>query len=285
MPVCAPETVMPVPLGRPSQAFGRRVAQAPRRAALVAALCAGLGMAPAWADMPEVDAGAPAGDEPASVWAAEPARPDWSGARRDAGYFVGYQAVALAALALAPEAVTGWSTEDKKNYSFDKWRENVSHPVWDDDAWVVNYVLHPYWGGAYYTRARERGLDRTQAFWYSALLSTLWEYGAEALAEPVSIQDMIVTPVVGSLVGEYLFKPWRDRIRAQPGPLDWSDQTLLALTDPLGAINGRVDRWLGVQSSLQWQFGGRSPGAASPGPPGLAPPQRTLWRLQWRVRW
>ena len=34
----------------------------------------------------------------------------------------------------------------------------------------------------------------------NVLLSTLWEYGTEALAEPVSIQDMIVTPVFGALV-------------------------------------------------------------------------------------
>ena len=77
--------------------------------------------------------------------------------------------------------------------------------------------------------------------------------GAGALAEPVSIQNMIVTPVLGSLVGEYLFPPWRAHIRAKAGPLDWSDKVVLALTDPLGAINAQVDRWLSVKTTLQLQ--------------------------------
>jgi hypothetical protein len=84
-------------------------------------------------------------------------------------------------------------------------------------------------------------------------LSTLWEYGVEAVAEPVSIQDMIVTPVLGSLVGEYLFSPWRAHIRAKAGPLSWSDKAVLVLTDPLGTINDQLDRWLGVKTSVQLQ--------------------------------
>ena len=144
--------------------------------------------------------------------------------RSASGYLFGCQFAALAVLYGRPK-LSGWSDEDKQNM-FKKWRDNVSKPVWDDDTWWVNYVLHPYWGGAYYIRARERGFDQWQSFWYSALLSTPWEYGAEVLAEPVSIQDMIVTPVLGSLVGEYLFSPWRAHIRAKAGPLDWSDRAV-----------------------------------------------------------
>jgi len=217
------------------------------------------------------------------------AAPDWRGAARDAGYFVGYQFVALAVLYAAPESISGWSDEDKQN-SFKKWRDNVSNPVWDSDTWWVNYVLHPYWGGAYYIRARERGLDRWQSFWYSALLSTLWEYGAEALAEPVSIQDMVVTPVLGSLVGEYLFAPWRAYIRAKAGPLDWSDKAVLALTDPLGAINAQLDRWLGVKTTLQLHPIGprlRAPGQrpSAFGSPAAAQTGTTGWRLQVHMVW
>ena len=156
-------------------------------------------------------------------------------------------------LYLAPESISGWSSEQRENYSFSKWQDNVTKPVWDEDVWWLNYVTHPYWGGAYYIQARERGLNRAQSFWYSALLSTLYEYGAEALAEPVSIQDLVVTPVVGFLVGEYLFAPLRQRIRAKPGELDWSDKATLFATDPLGVINAETDRLLGVKTTLQWQ--------------------------------
>ena len=47
------------------------------------------------------------------------------------------------------------------------------------------------------------------SFWYSFALSTFfWEYGIEAFAEVPSIQDLIVTPVAGALLGEgfYLAK-------------------------------------------------------------------------------
>jgi hypothetical protein len=182
-----------------------------------------------------------------------PTQPDWRGVRRDVGYFLGYQFVAIGVLYLAPESISGWSDEQREDYSFSKWQDNVSKPVWDEDVWWLNYVTHPYWGGAYYIQARERGLNRAQSFWYSALLSTLYEYGAEALAEPVSIQDLVVTPVAGFLVGEYLFTPLRQRIRAKPGELDWSDKATLFVTDPLGVINAETDRLLGVKTTLQWQ--------------------------------
>jgi Domain of unknown function (DUF3943) len=215
------------------------------------------------------------------------AAPDWRGAARDAAYFVGYQFVGVAVLAAMPESVSGWSAEDKKN-GFKEWRENISSPVWDDDSWWLNYVTHPYWGGAYYIRGRERGLDRWQSFWYSAVLSTLWEYGVEAIAEPVSIQDMIVTPVLGSLVGEYLFSPWRAHIRAKGGPLSWSDKAVLVLTDPLGTINDQLDRWVGVKTSVQLQpIVGRPQGRQPPALGAPAAGQKTItgWRVQLQMVW
>ncbi|MEF8698509.1 MAG: DUF3943 domain-containing protein [Candidatus Accumulibacter sp. UW20] len=222
---------------------------------------------------------------------AAPDQPDWRGLRRDTLYFLGYQFVAIAALYVAPASLTNWDREEKKDYSFSKWRENVSSPVWDDDKWGVNYVLHPYWGGAYYIRARERGLDRAQSFWYSALLSTLYEYGAEALFEPVSIQDLLVTPIFGSLLGEYLFSPWRERIRAKPGPLTRSDQFVLLLTDPIGVLNAETDRLLGVRTRVHLQplamrtlapaavmnLAGNVPGGAYGG--------KAAWGLQLRIDW
>lgn len=223
---------------------------------------------------------------------AAPTRPDWRGVGRDIGYFLGYQFAAIAVIYVAPESISGWDREQKENYSFDKWRNNVSEPVWDEDRWWINYILHPYWGGTYYIRARERGLDRAQAFWYSALLSTLWEYGAEALAEPVSAQDLVVTPVAGFLVGEYLLAPLQKRIRAKPETLDWSDKAILFMIDPLGVINAETDQLLGVKTTLQWQPVGLHHPALPAAMGGLAAAQagRPLntapaWGLQIRADW
>ena len=164
--------------------------------------------------------------------------------------------------------------------------------VWDADDFLINYVLHPYWGGAFYIRGRERGLDRVQAFWFGTLLSCLWEYGVEAMFEPVSIQDMIFTPTLGFLVGEYLFAPIRERIKSKPGELDVWDKLIMLLTDPLGAINVQVDPLFGVKTTLQlapigqritaFGFDDRSRAARM----GMhADGSKAAWGLQLRMTW
>ena len=225
-------------------------------------------------------------------WEGPPAEsPDWRGIKWDTAYFVAYQFVAVAILYLAPEKLSGWSQEDKENYSFSKWKENVSNPVWDDDEWWVNYILHPYWGATYYIRARERGLKQSHSFWYAALLSTLYEFGAEAMFEPVSIQDLVVTPVAGALLGEYLFSPIRKRVRAKDR-LYWSDKAVLFITDPLGVVNAGVSRILGVNTQVsyrQLKMENIVPSSGVLGEAEITLPARTriktVWGLHIKVRW
>ncbi|MFZ2890098.1 DUF3943 domain-containing protein, partial [Sulfuricurvum sp.] len=51
--------------------------------------------------------------------------------------------------------------------------------------------------------ARNDGLSIGESAAFSTLMSTFfWEYGYEAFAEVPSIQDLIFTPLVGSLFGE-----------------------------------------------------------------------------------
>ncbi len=174
----------------------------------------------------------------------DPIETDWPGLRRDAYYFLGLQFAIIGVLYIMPESVSSWSEEDKEEYSFDKWWDNVTNPTWDEDDPFINYVLHPYWGATYYVRGRERGLDPQGAFWFSVLLSSLYEFGAEALFEPVSIQDVFVTPIVGSWIGGY-FMDWRDQTYARihdAGSARFRDKALLVATDPLGAIGEQLDR-------------------------------------------
>jgi hypothetical protein len=114
-------------------------------------------------------------------------------------------------------------------------------------------VTHPYWGAAYFVRARERGYDDSQAFWYSVMLSSVYEFGAEALFEQPSIQDLIVTPVFGSLLGKY-FMGVRADIREQSGLRGYrttKEKWVWVLTDPLGSLNSQFDKWFGWESHLQ----------------------------------
>ena len=187
---------------------------------------------------------------------------------------------------VAPDSFSKWERHDQKDFRFKKWKKNVSNPVWDKDDFYINYILHPYWGGTYYILGRERGLNRVSSFWFSFFLSSLFEYGAEALFEPVSIQDMIVTPVAGALLGEYVFSPIRQWARAD-GELTWSDKVLLIMTDPLGMINAGLNRFRGVDTQVRFcQLK-----MENVVPPGIwlaqevqAPP-RTAWGVQMKIRW
>lgn len=177
---------------------------------------------------------------------------DWGGLGRDTAFFVGYEAVVAGVLYLLPESVSEWTAEQRKT-SMSRWWENVQHPQWDQDQWYVNYVGHPYFGAIAYVRARERQFGAFGGFSYAALLSTLYEFGIEALFERPSYQDMIVTPVGGLLLGALLFEPIRRHIQGKP-QRQWYDHLTLAVTDPLGTTNSWLERSLGIDADILVQF-------------------------------
>jgi len=182
-------------------------------------------------------------DEPESSTAIER---DWGGLGRDTAFLLGYQAVAIGILFLLPEDVTNWHHKDNPG---EQWLHNVSRPTFDEDSWAINYLAHPYFGATYYIRARERGFGPWPSFAYSALASAMYEFGAEAFFEKPSIQDLIVTPVGGALLGAFVFEPIRARIRAKP-ELAWYDHVGLFLTDPIGGLNGTLERLFGIKSDV-----------------------------------
>lgn len=121
--------------------------------------------------------------------------------------------IALGVLAVLPEDATAWNkAEIQSTPLFKRWWKHVKEgPVIDGDKFIFNYVLHPYAGAAYYMSARSQGFNVLGSFLYSSFISTIfWEYGIEAFMEIPSIQDLIITPIVGSIMGEgfYLVKRW-----------------------------------------------------------------------------
>ncbi len=122
----------------------------------------------------------------------------------------------LGVLELLPENVTAWNKKElRKTPFFKRWWMHVKRgAVWDRDNWVFNYMLHPYGGAAYYMSARSQGLNSWQSSLYSFAVSTFfWEYGIEAFMEYPSVQDLIITPVVGSIIGEQFYKIKRHIVR------------------------------------------------------------------------
>lgn len=177
---------------------------------------------------------------------------DWSGLKQDTLYFGVTQMAVIGALYISPKSISGWSSEDKDEYSFEKWKSNIRHVVWDTDRWWINYTLHPYWGGAYYVRAAERGYGPAPSFWYSFMLSTMYEFGAEALFEKPSVQDLAFTPGLGFFVGRY-FMSVREGIHSRTingEALSGTDKAKLFFTDPLGAVNRRINGALGREASF-----------------------------------
>ena len=117
----------------------------------------------------------------------------------------------LVILQMLPEDATAWNKEEQKTVSlFDRYAKHLrAGPVWDGDKLIFNAILHPYAGGAYYMSARSQGFNVLGSFLYCTCISTFfWEYGIECFNEVPSIQDLIVTPIGGTILGEsfYLLK-------------------------------------------------------------------------------
>jgi len=122
------------------------------------------------------------------------------------GAFVG----TLFVLEMLPEDATSWNrAQIQQTPLFQRWYRNifVRNPEWDHDNPIFNYVLHPYAGAAYFMAARSCGFSFWGSMLYSAAISTIgWEFGIEAFMERPSYQDLFVTPIVGSLLGELCYK-------------------------------------------------------------------------------
>lgn len=130
----------------------------------------------------------------------------WTNTATLSGTFVG----TLLVLECLPEDATSWNRAELQDVPlFKRWSNHVikKGPEWDHDKFYFNYLLHPYAGAVYYMSARSCGFNAWQSLLYSSLVSNVgWEFGVEAFMERPSFQDMLITPLVGSVIGEYFYK-------------------------------------------------------------------------------
>lgn len=126
----------------------------------------------------------------------------WTNTAVLSGAFVG----TLLVLECLPEGATDWnSAELNRTPLFQRWYDHVIRhgPVWDHDLPIINFVLHPYAGAAYFMAARSCGFNFWGSLLYSTLISSFeWEFGIEAFMEYPSYNDLLLTPIVGSIIGE-----------------------------------------------------------------------------------
>lgn len=138
--------------------------------------------------------------------------PNWGKLWANTSILIGGGITTMVILESLPDGSTAWSRAERRQVPlFRRWLNHVKEgPVWDHDKFIFNYVLHPYAGAAYYMSARSCGFNVWGSFLYSFAISTLfWEYGFEAFNEIPSVQDLVITPVVGAVVGECFYRAKR----------------------------------------------------------------------------
>ncbi len=177
-------------------------------------------------------------DRPYSFWENNP---DYKRLAWNSGITFGASFVAAGLLYIMPEGVSNWDRDEISiNSVFSDWWKHVcAGPVVDKDDWQLNYLAHPYVGTIYYMGARSAGVSAPYSFLYSVAFSTFfWEYGVEALAEIPSVQDLIVTPVCGSILGEAFYLTKREIVARDYRLLGTPilGHTVTFLMDPLNEV-------------------------------------------------
>ena len=145
-----------------------------------------------------------------------------------------------------PTDFTGWKRERNIEGMYNNWRENISKgPVFDKDLWALNYIGHPLSGAYEYSFLRSAGFSKLESFGFAVFFSTvMWEYGIEGLEEVPSWQDIFITPIIGSLIGEAFLK-WDKKLAKKDYILLNSKRFGMIvhhLINPVEGINNTIDK-------------------------------------------
>ncbi|HSC52125.1 MAG TPA: DUF3943 domain-containing protein [Phnomibacter sp.] len=114
----------------------------------------------------------------------------------------GAELVGMGILMMLPKDVTKWPDDWVADAGRNINRAYSNPPVIDEDDWQMNYVGHPLAGSLYYNTIRSQNATWFQSFLFSTAQSVIWEYLVEGIAEQPSVQDLIITPISGSILGE-----------------------------------------------------------------------------------
>lgn len=146
----------------------------------------------------------------------------------------GAEALGMGILITLPRSITKWDEDWMDDAKRNLKRAWTKAPVWDKDEWAINYIGHPLAGAAYYNMLRSQGASRLSSFIFSTVQSTIWEYGIEAIAEQPSIQDLFITPLVGSLIGELAHQ---GTLRMKRNGFTLGEKILVTIINPSYVLN------------------------------------------------
>lgn len=149
------------------------------------------------------------------------------------GALIGAQVATDLALSALPKETTGW-----EKGGFDVMLRSAKlGPHFDNDHWTFNYLAHPLAGSEYYLIARNRDANWWQSTLYSIAASTFWEYVTEGYYERPSIQDLIITPLSGAILGEARYQAKKSLLDKDGRARGWRKVFVIVL-DPMDALSG-----------------------------------------------
>lgn len=105
--------------------------------------------------------------------------------------------------------------------------------TFDADHFNTNAAGHPFDGTVFYQIARGNGFGPGGSFIWAVIASTFWEYFVEIPENP-SINDMILTPGAGAIIGEATYRLGRYLAQSGTGPAHCAGALLFA---PVATLN------------------------------------------------
>lgn len=146
--------------------------------------------------------------------------------------FVGELAT-MVFFAAMPEDFSNWNKNFYKN-ALAHWKSAFTMPPkWDSDPIFVNYVQHPLAGAIYYNGVRSQAATPFQSFLFSFAESTFFEYFIESVAERPSLQDLIITPIAGCLIGELQYQ---STLLLKKNGLNFVEKIIVFIINPMYVI-------------------------------------------------
>lgn len=147
---------------------------------------------------------------------------------------LGFEAIGYGILAALPTEISQWEKGDFNRFIYNYKNTFTKPPVFDHDKWYINYMAHPYQGALFYNAVRSQNAKIWQSGLFCLGHVLVYEYLIEGGAEQPSIQDLIVTPISGILLGEAIH---RATMAMAKNGFKWYEATAVVILDPMFVIN------------------------------------------------
>ncbi len=153
---------------------------------------------------------------------------------RGTGLVLASEALEMTVLFLSPYSFSKWERSQFPYIGKHYTEAFTKPPLLDNDGVFTNLFAHPYQGAFEYNCLRSQGANIWQSVLFAALHSTFWEYAIEGSEERPSVQDLLITPIAGSLLGELVHFA---TMRMSRNGFTWYEGLFVCLLNPAFLLN------------------------------------------------